>query len=337
MLNRDFTKSNKEYIAKNKIPLIILVAVLVVGIIVMAVFGLRGNFEMTGYNEFAVTVGTDTSKYNDYVSKISNSVNEFGGEYESYSIFDEGDDTKIIIRYLNDLSSDKQVALNEDLSGNLSLDITMFSSHTHVGPVADNIDYIYTAVAILLLYVVVSIFAYVRYNGASAVSLLLSCALATLGFISLTAILRLSVGISYLAMLVILNALVMYLSIQVFENIREESYLDANDYSNAITSAMKKSRFQACVISCAVLVVGILFVLFAPSALKYISLNILFMAVILLATVTYVLPFAWSMFITLAKRRKPKNKDKKKEDKVEIETSSIDNTNDTTGNATIGG
>lgn len=338
MLNRDFTKSNKEYISKNKIPLIVLASILVVGILVMAIFGLRGNFEFTGYNEFSVTVGSDTSKYNDYISKIENVVNEFDGKYDSVILTDEGDDSKIIVRYFNKLTAEEQIAVNDEISADLSIEITKISTHAYVSPVIDNIDYIYTVVAILFLFVVGSIFAYVRYNGASAVALLVSCALATLGFISLTAILRLSIGISYLALLVILNVLVMYLAIQVFENIREESFLDANNYSDAITSGMKKARLQSCIVSCAVLVIGVLFVLFAPSALKYISLSILFMAVVLLATVSYILPFAWSMFITLAKRRKPKKNEKKKTITTkEIDESSIEETNDTTGNATIGG
>ena len=44
-----------------------------------------------------------------------------------------------------------------------------------------------------------------------------------------------------------------------------------------------------------------------------ISLNILFLAVTLLAVVWYVVPFVWSVFVTKAKVRVPKQKETKKE------------------------
>ena len=45
-------------------------------------------------------------------------------------------------------------------------------------------------------------------------------------------------------------------------------------------------------------IAGLLFVIAAPLALKYVSLNIMFIAVVALATAWYVVPFFWSIFIS---------------------------------------
>ncbi len=336
MLNRDFSKSNKDYFAKNKVSLIVIISILVLGLVFCAIFGLNANYEFTGYNEFSITVGTDSSKYDNYIMKIESNVNKYA-EYQNVQIFDEGDDTKIIVKYVGDLSSDKQTELNTKISADLQLDISLISSHTEVSPIVEITDIIYSIVGILLLLIIAIIFTSVRYNSASALTLLISCLIATLGFISLSAILRLSVGLSYLAMLSLLNILVMYLAIQVFETIRQESFLDANNYSEAIKSAMNKIKFRSCIISSSILVVGVAFALFAPITLKYLSLNILFMAVVLLASVTYLIPFCWSVFITLTKRRNIKsNKSDKKDEINKQETSNSSSVNNVENEAIDG-
>ena len=81
-----------------------------------------------------------------------------------------------------------------------------------------------------------------------------------------------------------------------------------NEYSNAIQTALKKSKFRLCFLSIAIMVIGVLFVLLAPNAIRYVSLNIMFMAVVLLAVSIYVVPFIWSMLITYSRKRKVKNK-----------------------------
>ena len=63
MLKRDFTKSNKEYFIKNKKILISIGVFLLIGILLLAIIGLNGNFEVAGYNEFTVTVTEEKANY----------------------------------------------------------------------------------------------------------------------------------------------------------------------------------------------------------------------------------------------------------------------------------
>lgn len=324
MLNRDFSKSNKEYFSKNKFTILILVAFLVIGILVGAFFGMKSNFEIAGYNEFTVRVGEDSANYNEYIDKISTAINNENGDYDSFSIMGDGDDTKLIIRYMNELTNEQQNSINENIVIELSILDTDISSHVYVSPVVENTDYIFTALTIILMLILASIFAYFRYNAASALTTIIASVIGTLMFMSVGAILRLTIGMSYFAMLVILNLLIIFFAFNIFENNREKNWLQTDDYSTAIDTSMKANRLRMCVISLAVFIIGLLLVLFMPTSVKYISLNIMFMAVVILAVGLYVVPFSWSVFITICKKREVKVK-ADKENIVENSTSEKDN------------
>ncbi len=309
MLKRDFTKSNKEYLKKNKNILITFALFLLVGILMFAILGMNGNFEIKGYNEFSVNITEKIAKdYNEHKDEIGKIINSYDGKFDSVLIYDEGDNTQYVIRYMNDVENDVELEINKLVAEELGVEIENVSQHIEVGGVVQTKDYVYTVASILILILIASIFAYVRYNGASSLAILLSCLLGTLTFMSLGTIFRLSVGMSYFAMLVILNLLIVYLAISLFENMHKSSWLVSGDYETAIKTGMKSSSFRTTLISVSLMAIGLLFILFAPLALKLVSLNIMFMAVALLATALYIIPFMWSLFITKCRKREYKVK-----------------------------
>lgn len=309
MLRRDFTKSNKEYLKKNRVVLISIAVFLVLGIIMFSIFGMNGNFEIKGYNEFTVTVGEKaTEHFGTHQQEIGKIINSFDGKFDNVSIYGEGDETKYVVRYMNSVKQNQQLEINDLIAEKLEIDVELVSSHVKVSPIVDNVDYIFTAVAILLIIVLATIFAYARYNGASALSVLLACLIGTVGFMSIGTLLRLSIGMSYLAMLVILNMLIAYAAINLFETMHKSSWLMSEDYDNAMQSALKASKFRMSVLSVAVMLIGVLFVLMTSSTIKYASLNLMFMAVVLLAVSWYVVPFVWNMFIPHCRKREYKIK-----------------------------
>ena len=300
---RDFTKSNKDYFNKNKFILIGVAIFLIIGIVLWSVFGLNGNFEIKGYTEFSIKAGENKANYSAICETAQEVVNSYGGNYDNYQIFNEGDNTEIVIRYTNALTSENQAKINADIASNLELDDYQISEHISVKPVVDKIDYLYTAAAILIIAVVAILFAYFRYNGASALSLMIAYIMGTLGYISISAILRLSIGASFLAMLVILNTVITYFAFNLFESIRNSSWLGNGDYATALKSAFKETKLRTSLLSIAILLLGVLFVVVAPVTLKYVSLNIMFMAVVVLATAWYVIPFVWSALITSSRKK----------------------------------
>ena len=316
MLKRDFTKSNKEYFSKNKITLISTAIFLIVGILIAAIFGFNQNFELKGYYEFSVNV-TAQANINECTDVIEEVVNEFGADFDLVSVFDEGDNTELVVRYNKQISNKQFEEMEAKLANKLIVDIEDISETKFVGPVARDIDYVFTATAILLLVAGVSVFAFFRYNGASALAIIIACALGTLSFMCLSAILRLTIGMSYFAMLAILNLLIVYFACDLFENMRKESWLGSKEYSKALDSAMKASHTRQLFITIALMVVGMMLVLFATTPLKYVSLNVLFMAVVLIATAWYVVPFVWSSLITICKIKAYKVKATKVEEELD--------------------
>ena len=264
---------------------------------------------MAGYNEFSVNViSEDSAKYKNYSKEIENIVNSFGGDFDNVSIVSQGDNSKLVVRYMKTLSADKQTEINQAIVTKLSHDayVPTITEHVSVNKVVKPADYIYTAAAILIVLLVATIFCGVRYNGASAIALVLACGLGTLGFLSIGAIARLTVGMSYFAMLVILNMLIMYFAIYLFEKIRRDGWLQVDDYSTAIKTAMKSERKHLITVSVLVYIVGLLFCLFGATPIKLVSINIMFIAVALLFAMLNVLPFAWSLFIPNTRKKKAK-------------------------------
>lgn len=309
MLKRDFTKTNKHYFAQHKIPLIVVASLLVLALIIGLIFGMNGNFEFKGYNEFKIQITEAQAKeYSKNSSSVSTIVNSYGANCDTISVFDEGDNTLLVVRYMKDVTPDEELKMNAEIATKLGIEIDKISNHVDVEPTVKASDYVYTIASILLLLTIASVFVAIRYNRASTLTLILSCLLGSAGFLAIGTLLRLSIGLNYFAMLVALNLLITYFAIDIFENIREENWLATNNYSTAIENSVKKAKFRMSVISVAVSAIGLLFVLLAPNTLKYTALNIMFMSVTLLTVGLYVIPFFWSVFITICKKKEYKVK-----------------------------
>ena len=307
MLNRDFSKSTKSFINKTKYFIIGAVSFLLIGILIAAIFGFNGNFEMKGYYEFSVNVKENTN-YSKYSNVIEQKVDKFGGNFDTCLNYDDGDNAQLIIRYTKSISKENETELKNEIAKALEIEVSEINETYFVKASVKSSDYVFTAAAILLLVAIASIFAFVRYNAASAITIIATSAFGTLSMLSLSAILRLSIGLSYFAMLVILNMILVYFEIELFENMRNESWLGSKKYSEAINSATKQARAKQLFVSAAVLVIGVLLVLISTDPIKYVSLNILFMSVVLLACAWYVIPYIWSMLITSCKVKEYKVK-----------------------------
>ena len=307
MLNRDFSKNTMAYINKNKVSLILVSIILVVGLIMGLTLGMNTNFEMSTHQKFSVSITEQNIKNEtSYVNSIKEVLRVYDADYDYYQISGEGDNTQIVVRYMNKLSDSNQTRVNNAIAEKLDIEVTKISNHVEVGAVVRNNDYIYTAMIILLMVAGASLFALFRYNGASAVSIIIANTFGTLLLMCASIIFRLQIGMSYFTMLIILNALIIYSSLMMFENIRTGSWLVNKEYSNAISNARKHTKFMNGFIAVAVEAIGIAFVLFATAPIKSVSLNICYLAVVYLFVTQYIVPFVWNVCIT---KTKPHNKE----------------------------
>ena len=98
MLKKDFKQSNLRYLNANKITLIILSLFLIIGITMLSVWGLNGNFEISGYYEFSVTVGEQqTEKFINDQREIAKIIDSRAGNFDTVSIYGEGDSKQYIV------------------------------------------------------------------------------------------------------------------------------------------------------------------------------------------------------------------------------------------------
>ena len=311
MLKKDYKKSNKEFFKSNKFALIALAVFLIVGITLLAIFGLNGNFEVKGGYEFTVTVGENrTHKFVNDQRAIAKIIDSYDGSFDTVSVYGNGDDAQYIVRYMKNIKNDKIEEINILVAEKLSVDVADVSSHERIRPSVETSDYLFAAASILIVLLIATIFAYVRYNGASALALIFASIIGSLCFVSVGAIMRLSIGANYLTMMVILNMLIIYSGITLFENMHKSSWMVSGDYNQAMYEGIKTSKFRILFLSIATMVIGIAFVLFGTSTLKYSSLNILFIAVVHAFASMYVIPFVWSLFITHCRKREFKVKAK---------------------------
>ncbi len=307
MLRRDFTKSNAEYLKSNRNFILAVSLFLLVGILVFAIFGMNTNFEIKGYNEFSVVVTeAGTRDFSEHKSEIGSIINSYDGKFDSLSIYAEGDDTKYVVRYMNNISEENILEINSLIAEKLEVDVSKVSQHTNVGATVETKDYVFTVLSVLAIIVLVTIFCYARYNGASSMAVLLGCILGSIGFISFGSILRLSVGLNYLGMIVILNLLIAYLAINLFETMHKSSWLASGDFSQAIETGLKSSKFRTLFISIALLLIGLIMILITPLTIKHVAVNIMFMAVTILAVTLYIIPFFWNALITRCRKREYK-------------------------------
>ena len=118
MINRDFTKSSKQYLNKNKFILIALGVILALGIIMLSVFGFKGGIEVKGYNTFSVKLGSiyQADELDDYTEDISENLSSQNANLQSVQITGEGGLTTLVVKYtgkLKDVESFNQT-LAED-------------------------------------------------------------------------------------------------------------------------------------------------------------------------------------------------------------------------------
>ncbi len=305
LANRDFSKPNKEYFKKNKFVILILALVIIAGVVCALALGFNGNFEMKGCYEFNVSITeTNSKQISKYEANIETILNSHNAKFDKVSIEGEGDRLTLVVRYLKSVKSEEQSKINAEIASKLGISEEEISSHSFVSKVVRGRDFLFTAVAILLIVVVATIFACFRYDIASAISMLLTCLLGNLLFLSISSILRLTIGLSYFAMIVILNLLIIYCSFKIFERIRETSWLQSKEYAAALDDALRSTKVEVLFVSIATMVVGLLFALLAPVGIKYVSINILFVSTTLIWAVWYILPFLWSTMITRANIRR---------------------------------
>ncbi len=300
MINRDFTRSNKEYIGKNKIMLIIIAALVVVASVVVAVFGFNGGTEVKGYNTFSINMGTEykADKMSDYTAGINQALVNQKAHLASVQLTGEGDSATIVVKYTGKVK--KVDELNEALVKDLKIDEIAISAIEWVKPSVVAKDYIYTVAGGLIILVIACIFIAFRYNLACAFTSLIGSLLSVLLFLSLIAIFRLTINSSFLAINIIAMILTLGESVLLFDALEKarNNMQDKSDRGAQLTAALKANAFRQKTMYIALFAISLIFVILMPSMIKQASLLFMYAIAVTMFMTIYALPFLWCLTIT---------------------------------------
>lgn len=320
MLNRDFSRSKREYIAKNKAILIVLALFLLVGVVVSAIFGFNTNPDFTGGHvvDIKLTQEISDKELDKYEDKINSILAENNLTLHSVQLKGVGDNTILEVKYTGKLNEDKINKLNAGFVTELD-DVVNNFEHLEFSKTVSSSDYIYTIMAGLIILVIVSIFVLIRHNIAYAISLMGASIFSVLALLSVYGILRLEVGMPFFFIIIGCLIYTIYESLILFEKMRDvasnKEYKD--DKSKHIVMGMKNTANRLQYTSLGLFFLGFVFVVFGTNLSRIIALGFMFAVIVTLLTVSMVIPFIYNLAIEKVTLKTRKSKTEKQE-KTEI-------------------
>ncbi len=300
MINRDFAKSGKQYINKNKFVLIAIGLILALGVIMLCAFGFKGGAEVKGYNTFSINIGTHykADKLEDYTDDINENLSEQNAHLQSVQVTGEGGLTTLVIKYTGKVKDVEK--LKAFLANDLDISVVAISDHTTVGSNLTNNDYIYVVAAGLIIVALAVIYSAIRYNLACAITAFGSSLLGVALLMAITAIFRLTINGSFLAINIITLLLILGENFMFFDSLNKErdKLKDKNDRSTQLTNALKVNAFRQKLTYGALFALSLIFVVLMPTFIKQASVIMLFATVVTMFVAIYALPFVWCLTIT---------------------------------------
>ena len=300
MINRDFSKSGKQYIKQNKFVLISLAVILVVGIIMLSVFGFKGGADVKGYNTFSINIATqyEVDKLEDYTKQINDTLSKHDAKLYSVQVTGEGDSTTLIVKYNGNIKDVSR--FNGDLSFEMKVGINKYSEHTKVGASLTSKDYIYAVACGLIIITLAVIYSAWRYNLAFGITEFASSLLGVGLLMAFTAIFILTINSSFLAINIITILLILGENFMIFDSLEKEraKLKDKSDRSTQLVNTLKANSFRQKFMYVAIFAIALVFVILMPNVIKQASLIALFATVVAMFVTVYAIPFVWCLTIT---------------------------------------
>lgn len=335
MLNRDFSKSKREYLKKNKALLIVLSLFIVVGIVMISVLGFNTNPEFSGGHvvDIKLTQEISDKQLDKYEDKINSILADNNLSLYSVQLKGQGDNTVLEVKYTGKITEDKINKVNAGFVTELD-DIVNDFEHLEFSKVVSSSDYIYAIMTGLIILVLASIFVLIRHNIAYAISMMGASIFSVVGLMCVFGILRLEIGTSFLFILITSLIYTIYESLILFEKMRDVASLpeNKNDKSKHIVMGMKNTANRLQYTSLGLFFLGFVFVVFGTTLSRIIALGFMFAIILTLLSISIVLPFIYNLTIekVTIKTRKVKSEKSSEATKKEKEakkTEKIEETN----------
>ena len=300
MINRDFTRSGKEYVKKNKFVLIALALILAMGIVMLCVFGFKGGSDVAGYNTFSIKMGNEyeADELKDYTQNINIVLAENDANLHSVQLTGEGDYTTLVVKYSGNIDDINK--FNVELANELDVNVNIISEHYKVEASITSRDYIYAVACGLVIITIAVIYMAFRHNLACTITALIGSILGVALLMALVLIFRLTVNSSFLAINILTILLILGESLILFDGLDKEraNLKDKNDRNNQLSNTLKANALRQKIMYGSLFAMALVFVILMPNVIKQASVLVLFATVVAMFITVYALPFFWCLTIT---------------------------------------
>ena len=234
----------------------------------------------------------------DYIDDINSNLADFKVELQSVQVAGDGDSTILVVKYTGKVKDEAK--LNAKLATDLEVNVSKISNHIKAGASLQTKDYIYAVAGGLIIITLAVIYIAIRYNLACTMTALISSILGVGLLMALTAIFRLTINSSFLAINILTLLLILGENFMLFDSLEKEraKLSDKKDRSTQLTNSLKASAFRQKLMYSAIFAMALIFIILMPSTIKQASLIVLFATVVVMFVTIYALPFLWCLTIT---------------------------------------
>ncbi len=204
--------------------------VILIGIIMMAIFGLNLGMDFTGGTVLSLDSGAETiEKQAEYEKEIAAVMKENGLEISKFQIEGEGNSANILISFQDKEGADaaEMEVILEDLKTDLAtlsfLEEDGIEFSERVGPSATESLITNATIAILFAVVLMLIYIMIRFETLSGLTAIIALVHDALIMLSMVAIFRIEINSTFIAALVTIIGYSINDTIVVFDKVRENS------------------------------------------------------------------------------------------------------------------
>ena len=236
-LSKKLKDANVNFVGKNNIFLIVSSCIVLIGIIMLCIFGMNLSIDFTGGTAIKVVAGNSletASGYEQVLDRVESKMEVYGLSIASHQKEGDASESYILVKY-QDIAG-KSVEEMYDISANLVEDLrSEFGSEVKIST-ADRITptassrLIWSAIlAVVIACVLIAVYTIIRFKTLFALCCIMGIFHDVLLVLALSIICRLEIGSIFIAALITVVAYSINNNIVIFDRIRENK----NKYEDA--------------------------------------------------------------------------------------------------------
>lgn len=295
-------------ICKNKLFIIITVALLVIGLALFGVFGMNNTVDYSKSYEINVSVDGNVGETSATMKSVSDSYLASKGFNDVDYAFQQTEDGTLIYKFVNDVSSVNVAELEAEITKALNNTLVVTVKAYETVNFNDNqIGWIILACGLAII----ASFIYTLFMEklAGALTVIATSIISAVLFVAMMGITRIPAQPVLPAVILLSALLASVLSMGIVNRCREALKNVGNDklsYAQVADKCSAQSRLRVIIVTCALALAGIALVALAPVYLKLAGIQLILSAIVSSFTAYAWSGIIWSALKAVKKDRKAK-------------------------------